>query len=312
MEMIFRNRHLYAILTTLPILLAGLLSGCDPGCQTVITTASGARQLSSCEPGPSSNTSTTTTTGFSISGGVSGSALQGVLITLSGTATGNTTTDASGNYSFTGLAAGDYTVTPSLAGFVFNPVSDVVTVSGAAVIGNNFAETASAAATSIVSGTASGAVAQNVLINLSGLNTGSVLTDSSGNYSFSGLAAGRYAVTPSLAGFIFSPVSIVVTTTSGINAPGINFTATANASSASSISGTVSGVVVQNVTISLSGTNTGSALTDENGKFSFTGLAAGNYTVTPSLAGHAFSPASSTVTTTSGTDVTVSNFTSVL
>jgi hypothetical protein len=242
---------------------------------------------------------------------VSGSALQGVLINLSGTATGNTTTDASGNYSFTGLAAGDYTVTPSLAGFVFNPVSDVVTVSGAAVVGNNFTETASAAATSIVSGTASGAVAQNVLINLSGFNKGSALTDSSGNYSFSGLAAGSYALNPSLAGFIFSPVSIVVTTASGINAPGNNFTATADASSASSISGTVSGVVVQNVTISLSGTNTGSALTDENGKFSFTGLAAGTYTITPSLAGHAFSPASSTVTTTSGTDVTVSNFTSI-
>ena len=308
--MAFGTRHMHAILTALPILLAGLLSGCDPGCQTVTTTASGARQLSSCEPGPSSNTSTPA--GFSISGGVSGSALQGVHINLSGTATGNTTTDASGNYSFTGLAAGDYTVTPSLAGFIFSPVSDVVTVSGADVIGNNFTETASAAPTSILSGTASGAVAQNVLINLSGSNTGSALTDSSGNYSFSDLAAGSYAVTPSLAGFIFSPVSSVVTTTSGINASGFNFTATADASSASSLSGTVSGAVVQNVTISLSGANTGSALTDVNGKFSFTGLAAGTYTLTPSFAGHAFSPVSSTVTTTSGTDVTVSNFTSVL
>lgn len=307
--MAFGTRHLYAILTALPLLLAGLLSGCDPGCQVATTTASGAKQVSSCEPGPSSDASTGS--GFSISGGVSGSALQGVHINLSGTATGNTTTNASGNYSFTGLAAGDYTVTPSLAGFIFSPVSDVVTVSGADVIGNNFTETAAAAPTSILSGTASGAVAQNVLIDLSGFNTGSVLTDSSGNYSFSGLAAGSYAVTPSLAGFIFSPVSSVVTTTSGVNASGFNFTATADASSASSLSGTVSGAVVQNVTINLSGTNTGSALTDENGKFSFTGLAAGTYTVTPSLAGHAFSPVSSTVTTTSGTAVTVSNFTSV-
>jgi len=307
--MAFATRHLYAILTALPVLLAGLLSGCDPGCQVATTTASGAKQVSSCEPGPSSNGSTTT--GFSISGGVSGSALQAVHVNLSGTATGNITTNASGNYSFTGLAAGDYTVTPSLAGFVFSPVSDVVTVSGADVIGINFTETASAAPTSIVSGTASGAVAQNVLINLSGFNTGFVLTDSSGNYSFSGLAAGSYAVTPSLAGFVFSPVSSAVTATSGANASGINFTATADASSASSLSGTVSGAVIQNVTITLSGTNTGSALTDENGRFSFTGLAAGTYTLTPSLAGHAFSPVSSTATTTSGTDVTVSNFTSV-
>jgi len=309
--MAFGTRQLHAILTALPIVLAGLLSGCNPGCQTATTTASGARQLSSCEPGTSSGSSTAAT-GFSISGGMSGGALQGVLIQLFGAATGNTTTTASGNYSFTGLAAGNYTVTPSLAGFIFTPVSNVVTVSDVAVVGNNFTETASAAATSILSGTASGAVAQNVLINLSGSNTGSVLTDSSGNYSFSGLAAGSYTVIPSLAGFIFSPVSSVVTTTSGINASAFNFTATADASTRSSLSGTVSGVVVQNVIINLGGTNTGSALTDVNGKFSFAGLAPGTYTVTPSLAGHAFSPVSSTATTTSGTDITVGNFTSVL
>lgn len=304
------TRQMYAIVTALPILLVGLLSGCNPGCQIVTTTASGAKQVSSCEPGTSSSTSTAA--GFSISGGVSGIALQGVLINLSGAATGNTTTNASGTYSFTRLAAGDYTVTPSLAGFIFSPVSDVVTVSGADVIGNNFTETASAAATSILSGTASGAVAQNVVINLSGSNTGSVLTDSSGNYSFSGLAAGSYTVTPSRAGFIFSPVSSAVTTTSGINASGFNFTATADAAAPASLSGSVSGAVVQNVTINLGGANTGAALTDANGKFSFTGLAAGTYTLTPSLAGRTFSPVSSTVTTTSGTQLTVSNFTSAL
>jgi len=310
--MAFGTRTMYAILTTLSILLAGLLSGCDPGCQTVSTTASGVRQVSSCEPGTTSNTSTATTAGFLVSGGVSGGTLQGVHINLSGAAAGNTTTNASGNYSFTGLAVGNYTVTPSLAGFVFSPISHVVTVSGADVIGTNFTQTISAAATSILSGTASGAVAQNVLINLSGLNTGSLLTDSSGNYSFSGLAAGSYTVAPSLAGFIFRPVSSVATLTGGINAPGFNFTATADGSSTSSLSGTVSGAVVRNVTINLGGANIGSAFTDVNGKYSFTGLAAGSYTVTPSSAGHTFSPASSTVTTTSGTDTAVSKFTSVL
>jgi len=300
---------MYAILTALPILLAGLLSGCDPGCQVSSTTSSGAKQLSSCEPGTSSDTATT---GFSIAGGLSGAVLQGVQISLAGKATGNTTTNASGNYSFTGLAAGDYTVTPSLAGFVFTPVSDTVTVSGADVNGINFTETASAAAPSVISGTASGAVAQNITISLSGSNTGFVLTDSGGNYSFSGLAAGIYMVTPSLAGFAFSPVSSVVTTTSGVNASGLNFTATAGTSPASTLSGTVSGAVFENVTITLSGANTGSALTDENGRFSFTGLASGTYTVTPSSAGHIFSPVSNTVTVTGGTDVTLSNFTSVL
>jgi hypothetical protein len=78
---------------------------------------------------------------------------------------------------------------------------------------------------SSLSGTVSGAVARNVMITLSGANTGSVVTDASGNYTFSGLAAGSYTVTPSLAGYIFSPASSVVTTISGGNVTVSNFTA---------------------------------------------------------------------------------------
>ena len=52
-------------------------------------------------------------------------------------------------------------------------------------------------------------------------------------------------------------------------------------------------------------------MTDVNGKFSFTGLAAGTYTVTPSLAGYTFSPASYTLTTADGANASLSNFTSL-
>ncbi len=298
-------RHVNAILTAVPILIAGLLSGCNPGCQTTSSaTTSGAAQVSTCDSGTIS-----TTSGNSISGGVSGTGLQGVLIKLTGAATANATTDASGNYSFTGLANGSYTMVPSLTGFTFRPASNVVTLSGGNGTGNNFTETAYSPATSSLSGTASGAVAQNVMITLSGANTGSALTDSSGNYNFSGLAAGSYTVTPSLAGYIFSPVSSAVTTPSGANVTGNNFTAAANAATTSSLSGTVSGAVAQNVTITLSGANTGSVVTDANGNYSFSGLSAGNYMVTPSLAGFIFSPVNNAVTTISGVNVTVSNFT---
>jgi hypothetical protein len=226
-----------------------------------------------------------------------------------GAATSNATTDANGNYSFTGFANGNYTVVPSLAGYTFRPASNVVTLNGANVTGNNFTETAYSAATSSLSGAASGTAAQNVMITLSGDNTGSALTDSSGNYNFSGLAAGSYAVTPSIVGYIFSPVSVAVTTLSGVNVTGNNFTAAANAAATSSLSGTVSGAVAQNVTITLSGANTGSVVTDANGNYSFSGLSAGNYMVTPSLAGYIFSPVNNAVTTISGVNVIVSNFT---
>ena len=276
------SRHVNVILTVVSILAAGFLSGCNPGCQpTPSATTSGAAQVSTCGSGTTSTTSGYSVSGFSVSGGVSGSGLQGVLIKLTGAATANATTDASGNYSFTGFANGNYTVVPSLAGYTFRPASNVVTINGANVTGNNFTD------------------------------TGSALTDSSGNYNFSGLAAGNYTVTPSLAGYIFSPVSSAITTTSGGNVTGNNFTAAANAAATSSLSGAVSGAVAQNVTIILSGANTGSVVTDADGNYSFSGLAAGNYMVTPSLAGYIFSPVNSAVTTIGGGNITVSNFTAV-
>ena len=68
-----------------------------------------------------------TGTTYTISGQVNlsgGGALSGVTVMLSGGAGGSTTTDSSGNFSFTGLAAGgSYTVTPSLSGYSFSPLS---------------------------------------------------------------------------------------------------------------------------------------------------------------------------------------------
>lgn len=59
----------------------------------------------------------------SISGTVSPT-LAGVNITLGGDQVGATVTDGAGNYSFTGLAfGGNYLVTPSLAGYNFDPIN---------------------------------------------------------------------------------------------------------------------------------------------------------------------------------------------
>jgi succinate-acetate transporter protein len=57
----------------------------------------------------------------SVSGRITagGSGLSGVTVTL-GSLT--TTTDANGNYSFSNVPDGTYTVTPSLTGYTFNPV----------------------------------------------------------------------------------------------------------------------------------------------------------------------------------------------
>jgi N-acetylneuraminic acid mutarotase len=67
---------------------------------------------------------------YTISGTVSGVVSSGVTLTLGGAQSTTTTAGAGGAYSFTGLANGSYTVTPSHAGHVFAPTSAPVVVAG--------------------------------------------------------------------------------------------------------------------------------------------------------------------------------------
>jgi len=78
---------------------------------------------------------------FNISGKVTGDVISGVTITLSGAGSGTATTDASGNYTFTDLADGVYSITPSLTGYTFSPVSRTVTVNSEDIGANNFIST---------------------------------------------------------------------------------------------------------------------------------------------------------------------------
>lgn len=62
-------------------------------------------------------------------------------------------------------------------------------------------------------------------VTFSGTSSGQVTADSSGNYTIPGLLDGGYTITPSLAGFTFSPTNQNVTL-SGSSVTGIDFTAT--------------------------------------------------------------------------------------
>jgi formylglycine-generating enzyme required for sulfatase activity len=98
-----------------------------------------------------------------ISGTVSGDIAQGVTITLSGDAAATTTTDIDGKYSFE-VPDGSYTVTPSMAGYVFNPFSKDVTISGGAPsLGNDFLSLGGGDGTYLVVDLATGATANLTL-----------------------------------------------------------------------------------------------------------------------------------------------------
>ena len=137
-----------------------------------------------------------------------------VLVTLSGAAAATTNPDANGDYIFVGLAAGNYTITPSLAGYTFTPASETVPVTNQDVTGVNF--TGSLVPTYTISGAltmSDGSSPMLVTITLSGAAAATTNPGANGDYAFAGLAAGDYAVTPSLAGYRFTPASVTVTVT---------------------------------------------------------------------------------------------------
>jgi hypothetical protein len=82
---------------------------------------------------------------YSISGTISpATSGAGSLLTLSGSASATTMSDASGNYSFMGLSNGSYVVTASGQGVTYTPVSQPITIAGTNVSGINFTATSAA------------------------------------------------------------------------------------------------------------------------------------------------------------------------
>jgi mono/diheme cytochrome c family protein len=146
-----------------------------------------------------------------ISGTVTGQVASGVAVALGGASAASTTTDGAGHYAFTDLADGAYTVTPSLGGYTFNPAVAHVTLSGADVAGQNFTETVVGASTFNVSGAVTGPFKEDVQVTLGGAAALTTTTDSAGHFTFSGVAAGTYTVTPTLTGYAFTPDSAPVT-----------------------------------------------------------------------------------------------------
>ena len=196
-------------------------------------------------------------TTYTISGQVtlSGSGFSGVTVTLSGSQSGSTVTDSTGNYWFTVAGAGNYTVTPSLTGYTFTPTSQTF---------NNISANQTANFTATPALTISGQVTLNgsglsgVTMSLTGSQTGSATTDSSGNYTFTVTSGGNYSVTPSLSGYTFNPPNASFTnlTTSQV----ANFTATGTTFT---ISGQVTllGSGLAGVTMTLSGSQSSTTTT---------------------------------------------------
>jgi hypothetical protein len=244
-----------------------------------------------------------------ISGSIAGPQASGIAIQLSGAASSNAVTDASGFYSFSGLKNGNYAITPTANGYTFTPSSLAVTVSGSDAVGQNFTDAVNADPLHTISGSISGALAAGIAIQLTGSASSAATTDASGHYSFSGLKNGNYTVIPTASGYTFTPSSVAVTV-DGIDVTNQNFTDIASAAPRHVVSGTVSGIVSSGISVTLSGEASASVFTDSAGAYRFS-VQDGNYIVTPSAAGFVFTPVSRSVKA-DGADIAGQDFQSDL
>ena len=129
---------------------------------------------------------------------VEGKGLEGVTVNLSGSEEdASTTTDASGQYAFAKLRAGDYSV--GISGYDTDEYDfEVTSMSVSVALGQtaNVAFEGVLLRTAGISGQVSveGTGLEGVTVTLSGAGDGTTATDASGQYAFAGLVAGDYTV----------------------------------------------------------------------------------------------------------------------
>lgn len=235
-----------------------------------------------------------------------GIGLSGVTVNLTGTSWATTTTNANGDYIFTGLSNGGYTITPSLAGYTFTPLFISITISDANVTGQNFT------ATPISTHTISGKITRwvygfsGVTVILTGTVSAATTTNLYGKYTFTNIPYGSYTINPCKKGFMFSPASRNVII-AGADVTGQDFAAK---SASYTIFGKVTkadGKAFSGVTITLvDGGCTHTTTTNFYGNYSFR-VPDGTFTLTPSKTGYSFSPTSQTIVV-SGANQTRINF----
>jgi hypothetical protein len=238
---------------------------------------------------------------YTLSGRITGGddGLSGVTVNLSGSQNGTVTTDDDGNYSFNVTAEGDYTLTPSRTHYSFDPAN----ISLSNLSANETIDFSAALNQHAITGSvtkADGSRLSGVTVTLSGSQAASASTDANGQYSFPVLpAGGNYLIQVSKQNYLFTPPSKAVNDLSADHSA--DFT---GALVTYTLNGRITAAqeALSGVTVNLSGSQSGTVTTDDDGNYSFNVTAEGNYTLTPSRTHYSFEPASKSLSTLSANE----------
>ena len=224
-------------------------------------------------------------------------------------------TDKEGSYYAGNLEEGVYLVIPRLEGYSFSPQMQIASIDDEDVYLDAFvARPGSVSGHSIMGAVAdaAGGVLADVTVAISGTDR-STRTDKDGSYYFGNLENGEYTIVPTLDGYTFSPPSQTIII-AGEDMFAMPFIGTRDGGGSGSGSYTVSGRVTDAegaglccVTLTLSGDNDLTTVSDSEGRYAFTNIENGDYMLIPMRIGTVFSPIYQTVAVRGG-DVTV-NFT---
>jgi hypothetical protein len=252
-----------------------------------------------------------TITTYIISGRVvnnNGIGFSGVNVTLSGTESLSTTSDASGNYSFITFQPGLYTITPSMSapGYTFTPSERTVEITTGDIAGQDFSTLAYAISGRV--STSTGAGVSGITLSLNGQSSFSSTSDANGNYAFAVIQSGTYTITPSATcnDYSFIPVDITAAI-SASDITGQNFTAAIISHSVSGRVTALDGSAAPGVLVNLSGDVSALTTTDANGYYAFDGVQHGYFTITPSSPEYTFLPTRHNVNV-CGADITGQDF----
>ncbi len=205
--------------------------------------------------------------------------------------------DATGQYTVTGLTNGSFEVRPQLRGKAFLPPAKNVTIADAHVLAVDFLTVPAYDTAGRVTDAATGNGTANVRVS-NGITD--VMTDANGDYVIEDSPAGNYLVRPQSAGFVFNPAqaAVMLPVPGAGSATGVDFTIapetfTVSGTVSTSEGGRLSGA---KVIASSGGGEVANATTDIGGGYSIAGLLAGTYQITVERAGFTFEPTSLSAT----------------